>query len=393
MRRPFLAWAAVLAVLWLGGVRTAGAAPAASPDDQKKARELVKQLGDPKFQTREAAAKELVRMGRAAKAALLEGAKSPDAEVAERSRRLLPLALEADLKARMEAFLANPDGPLPDDLPGIRRFVKIAGAGKDSRELYAELLKTHGKLLDALEQEPKKAGEHYQALCYDFYNRIRPRKKGVGTGPVELSRADVAAFLFAGSDPNAERRVAANSLAPVRLLMVPELRDNLSAPSGSEPLRKLFAAWLERETNTAVQRRGLLLATDAEVKECLPALLKFIGDKKSLPSVRAQALMALAKFGDRKHAEVLKPLLEDDTVIGTARFGNGQQGVAQVRDVALGVTIQLHGKSPSDFGFEGWREGLGLRVSAYFFYGFADDDKRAAAFKKWKEWVAAQEKK
>ena len=112
------------------------AAPAApsgpSPDpnslaipaaELSKARALVQRLGNEQFPEREKADLALARMGRLARPALLEGASTdPNPEVRARCADLLPKANALDLKARLDAFLADADGTYEHDLPGWNQF-------------------------------------------------------------------------------------------------------------------------------------------------------------------------------------------------------------------------------------------------------------------------------
>src|SRR5271165_1606608 len=69
--------------------------------------ELVRRLGDESYPVREEAGKQLLRLGVAARDALLNGVKNSDLEIRRRCRDLLPSILEADRKARLAAFVAD----------------------------------------------------------------------------------------------------------------------------------------------------------------------------------------------------------------------------------------------------------------------------------------------
>src|SRR6476646_10203540 len=92
-----------------------------------KATALVKQLGHPRYATREAAAKQLIEMGPAAVPALLGGTKATDEEVRNRSSALLPQAKAAEWKRRAEAYLADADGRQKHDLPLLADWEKLVG--------------------------------------------------------------------------------------------------------------------------------------------------------------------------------------------------------------------------------------------------------------------------
>src|SRR3954469_13025186 len=71
----------------------------------KQATELVKQLGHARYAVREAAAKKLLELGPAAVPALTAGTESPDEEVRNRSRALLPQARAVEWQRRAAAYL------------------------------------------------------------------------------------------------------------------------------------------------------------------------------------------------------------------------------------------------------------------------------------------------
>lgn len=91
-RRPLrlLCALAFLVPLALCGSEPGPAAPTAA-NQQRRAPELVSQLGSEDFGEREAATEQLLRMGLAARAAVQAAASSEDAEVRSRVRRILPL--------------------------------------------------------------------------------------------------------------------------------------------------------------------------------------------------------------------------------------------------------------------------------------------------------------
>src|SRR5262249_51649219 len=85
------------------GVLLVASAPALANNpltdpEAAKARQLVRQLGDANFRTREQASQELVRMGSAVEPILREGLEYPDPEVRFRCRHILPMAMSYDLE-------------------------------------------------------------------------------------------------------------------------------------------------------------------------------------------------------------------------------------------------------------------------------------------------------
>src|SRR5262245_21978798 len=185
-------------------IALAVAAPS-SPDAilKRKAEQLVAQLGDPDYRDREKAARDLLELGYVAKDAVLAGQRSPDAEVSERCHKLYPAIWRHDLEKRVQRFLTDPDGLVPDDLPGAAKWIKIAGDGKESRALYAEMVKAHPEPLLEAELRPERLQDVYLEFIRNVYARVYGRRP-VGA-PVERPTpldSEVLVFLFLGAAGN-----------------------------------------------------------------------------------------------------------------------------------------------------------------------------------------------
>ena len=66
-----------------------------------------------------------------------------------------------------------------------------------------------------------------------------------------------------------------------------------------EPMRKLYAAWLERERYSVVLRRAIDIGAQNGVKECDPTVLKIAADEGTIPIVRAMALLGFASWAPK----------------------------------------------------------------------------------------------
>jgi hypothetical protein len=150
-------------------------------------------------------------------------------------------------------------------------------------------------------------------------------------------------------------------------------------------MRKLFLDWLEKEPQSYIQQRGFQLAAQVGLKEALPIALNMLAKKDVDQWSKTQAMTALVKLGSKEHVPVLEPYLKDTSQVTTINFGNGDQFTVQVRDVAMGVQIQLAGQKMSDYGYDN-RFGGGWTSPHY--YGFRDDKARDDAHAKWKDWAA-----
>ena len=158
------------------GPPAAGPTPAPAP--AKAARppspeDLVRQLNDDSFRKREAAEKALVALGATALPAIRAGLKSPEPELARRCERLLPLVRRAELAAFAKAFADDSDRAAGFDHPVWKRYVRMVGDSRPSRELFAEIVRHADWLrnLDDAEADPAKAGELYRAAVREVGKR------------------------------------------------------------------------------------------------------------------------------------------------------------------------------------------------------------------------------
>lgn len=353
--------------------------------------ELVAQLGHKSFKFREKASDEIGRIGSAALEPLRKGIVHPDTEIAERCRKLLPHALDCRMREQIEVFLAKPECPLPADLPAIQRWLKVVGTGKESRELYALLVREQRRILVEVEQSPEKAGDRYYAFCADVYSRTR-------IGTVEsrkeiVSYSDLILFLFLGSDPNC-RKGSSTSTSTACLQANVFLNSSyttamLSGATANDATKKIFLSWLEQERYHQTARRGFQLAASAEMKEAVPVAIRVASDPTALQTVRSYALLGSARLFGPEHIKLLEPLMEDKTPVGRIA-ANADSLRTEMRDIALGIAIHATGQKAADYGYDRFRDNQ-FGTTSYYYYAM-NDEKREAALKMWSEWVAKQKK-
>jgi hypothetical protein len=380
----------------LPGALLAALLAAAPPetDLKKRAEELVPHLGNPSFRDREQAARELLAIGYPAKDAVLAGQKSKDAEVSDRCLKLYPIIWRTDLERRVQKFLDAPDGAVPADLPGATKWFDVAGDGKESRHLYTAMVTAHPELLLQVELQPERLSELYTDFARDHYARTVARPAS-GTSPGALpNEADVLLFLFLGTAGDARSDVP-RGVSPshiYRFLNAPALLTRLGPDSTNEPVRRLYAAWLEKERYTLILRRSLDLAVMLKVKECAPAVAKIANDPRTVATVRATAMLGLGRLGTRDDVKELAPLLKDEAQVCQTVI-NKERATVQMRDVALAAAITLAGQNPNEFGFERLVPAGVNNNRSYVYCAFTSDDKRAAAHDKWAKWAATNLKK
>ena len=337
----------------------------------------------------------MAKLGGAAVDALRDGLKSPDTEISERCRKLLPQAIEARLQAKIEQFLSKQDSPIPDDLPGLKRWIEIVGNNKDAKQLYARMVKEHRGILLDIDQNPDEAAKRFQAFCQDVFNRARGPAAAPGIIKDVASESEILLFLFLGADPNCRKTsdkaaTTTIALAHANVFMNSTfLNGALSGAESSEAMKKLFLGWLETERYPILVRRGFMIAANANMKEAVPVAIKVAADQNSTPATRSYALLGVSKMVGAEHVKLFKPLFEDKTVVGRTAL-NGQAMTVEMRDIALAIAVQATGQKTIDYGYDRLKPNLPTAIS-YSYYA-TTEEKREAAFKKWAEWSVNQKK-
>lgn len=368
----------------------ASAAPPASADspENRKARELVASLGSAKFREREKAAAELVKMGRAAKFALLEGKTSADPEVNSRSHQLLPQALLLDLMFRIERFLKDTDGKQEHDLPLWKLYREKVGTDDNCRKLFAEMLKVNGALLEAVEEEPDKVSELIQRRSQEMYQEMfgNPWGGGFKSGyqPSALNANELCCVMFAASTPAYKPTQPDWMLS--NLYTQPNFTNQLSNEKTGSAYRKVFFTYLDARMDDNTINQSVWMLSQHKIKEGADIIAKALKDGKATQVyTKASAMCCVGTLGNKDHVKVFESYLKDDTQVQPFfKGGAGRQGAVKVRDVALAMTIHLNGKNPKDYGFSMWNV-YPNQLIQYHQIGFSTDEERAAAFKKWED--------
>jgi hypothetical protein len=353
--------------------------------------DLVKKLGDKSFKIRHDAAYQLVRQGSAAVPALMDGTRDPDPEVSERCRLLLPQAEALERNEKLTELLRDPAAAPPKGLAGLEQFLKITGDSRVAREVYAELMGIFFEGMEAREKDAKKAGEIFQQFCDEAYARYRASIQTGRYSPDAAynTPADITFFYVMAGDTRLKQSGLRNSGRGQILLNGTKVQTGLTSGERAPVMKKLFLHWLENEPESYMQSRGFQLAAQAKLPEALPIAVKLLEKKDQLGNSygKAQIMTTLVGLATKDHIRLVEPYLTNKDVVTTVNFGNGKQTTVQLRDVAMGVCVQLAGQKPLDYGFDTSQFGGGFSPSSYIYYGFSDDKSRDDAHAKWKDWA------
>jgi len=349
-------------------------------DSRAALRELVRQLGDPSFYTRERASEALASQGVAAKAVLTEALEDPDLEIRTRARHILRRVLHDAFEARLAAFVADVEGTRQHDLPGWKSFRDLVWEGRNARELFAQMTRYEGALLSAYEEQALDLPKLFAA-------RVACLQSQAGSGssdPRAAPRPSLAALLLIGCDKTAKDHSQGVSQL-YSLLCKSAVTQSIGTPAQPPVLRTLLEKWVAGAAS-GESRYGMTLALKYNLKETgLQRATKLLQRGSTSSSQLHYAIITVGRFGGEEHVRLLTPLLANKTVCH--RWSNRalkKEGTinVEVRDAALVVLLLLSGKDPQQYGFNLLRENPETLYYVYTF-GFVDDEEREAAHAKW----------
>jgi hypothetical protein len=363
-----------------------------------RAEQLVERLGGPRYVNREQVGQDLVKLGRYALPVLRRSQSHRDLEIAERCKRLVPLAEVEAIRQRVAFVLDTPPRPIPADVPLARRLVAVTGDTRAARELYVEMYVAHPKLLEEIERAGPKAADAFWSwvsrdpptseepdpLCA-MGRPFRPAPQPRGA----LTRADLALFLLLSADADLRQpkdRTVRD--ADTYFFDRKAAGEYLSGPKAA-PVQKLLLAWLTAQrsfrdpgTEAACFKAGFRLAADQSVPGVRETALRIAVDPAAWTLGRATALLALIRVGRPEDVTQLARLLHDKSQAGWESLSDTTGMIVRLDDLALAACLTLSGRRPSDYGFPDSGRGHSEPPDVFHF-GFRDDKARSAAQKKW----------
>jgi len=345
---------------------------------------LVGQLGDDSFAERERASKALVELGLVTRPALSEALQNPDAEIRSRAARILAVVLEADFRARLEAFASDVEGKHDHHLPAWQKARAVLGEDGTARALFVEMLRAEPGLLEAYEAGSKPAGEVFTVRCQQLQQLMQ-----FAGGQQQISLGSVAALLLVGSsDAVALEDLNGNQL--YSLLHQPAFQTGARAGASSGILKKMLGVLVTKKASANVEFQNLMLACNFELKQGLDLAVRLLKDGGP-QHVRQYALLVAARFGTKEQIPAIEPLLKDTTLCMRHRINDREVSI-EIRDIALATLVHLSGQQVKDFGFEQAQANPQMVFNPGSL-SLKDDAKRTEALKKWTDWSAANLKK
>ncbi len=339
-----------------------------------RAAALVKQLHDRSFKVRERASRELVDLGPAAVPALRVGCKDTDPEVRRRCQALLPLALKRDRDRLLDKLLADKNAGEDYALPGWKRYREIVGKETAARRLYVDMVRVHGDLLKAADDDPSQAANQVTQMVQRFQS----------TGIRSL--VDVGALALAGASPKVgQRGFPYAALCPLLETHWPSL---IGEPTQKQHLRPLLEDVMRRSIDAGQTQGALRLGLRLKLKGTAEFAAKQLKQKNANSGDRGMAAYVLGKIGGKQHLRLLESLLNDRAQFSSFSTG-GVSGTTEVGDVALASLVRLTEQDLHAYQYPAANlDEESLRIHAAAILGFPSDAVRAESKAKWKAWAA-----
>ncbi len=397
-------------VLWLSAVPTSSAEQEGTPPEiENVAQELVRKLGNAKFQEREAASRELTNLGLDARQAIEEGCKNPDPEIAARCESLIPLLRMLELQRRVEEFAADQEGRLENTLPLGATYEKICGKDENARKFFVELCRNNLQMFDDAANNPQRTGEVYFGLAYKIVNR---------SDGISCPATEGATLLLLAADENIgpsideantkqEKGGDRNYQRLIGIFWTPEYEAMMIDPNNGRYFRKLLFAWAKRLPEPLAMQSFLFFIQDMINKQimnlqsdsdALEFLMHFAASTTSrgMPFQKVTAMSMVAGSNMSKNDQLAyfeEKLLKDETILRSEvefDLNDGTKLTVETRacDYALAICVKLSGQSFQEYGFDI----LGShsdKFDSWEYAGFTKDETRKAAFKKYEEWRKA----
>ena len=345
--------------------------------------QLIKQLGDPSFTVRENATESLAELGIRAQQELKRALLNPDLEIRMRAHRILLKSLQSEFAAKIAAFISDVDGKEEHNLPGWKQFRKTIGGERNTRILFADMLRRESEILESFE-----TGKNLEPALFKRLAELRPGNAiGQVNRPQQAHPATLATLLFVAT----ESKLATNTTLFSQfysLLNYSSTKQMIQGSRHKDILMKMISQLVLKETSKTSRYYPIMLTLNYDMKTTgLTLGRRLLKAQPTAFSTTQYAAIAVARFGDQKDISLLVPHLKNVSVCHTWSNPQIQPGVikTQVRDVILALLIHMTKQDHKEYGFELLRTTPTTLFHTYT-CGFTKEEKREAAQAKWTTW-------
>jgi hypothetical protein len=311
------------------------------------------------------------------------------------------------MKARLDVFLADTEGKYEHDLPGWREFRATARGewhllgyvfgdtshDKAARAVYVELLSSpvNRQIVMAVGSAESELSHLVSGRRQELYSQKYGRvviAGGVMTSSPALRREptveDIATLLFAESYAKT-RPVGRNVAISVLLNSSGFISAAQAADDKGKVYRAVAVAWLESRQDPLDLQYAMTIASNLGLTDQAVQLAVRLFESKGVQVyARGNAAATLARLGNKSLIPRLEKSFADDAVLYPARVNTNTHEI-QARDVALAVSIIIAGEKPEDYGFADMYKANAAGIAYSFTRYYLEEDKRQAAFDKWKK--------
>lgn len=361
--------------------------PVALPTPERLV-EIVEDLGNPSFETREKAETDLKSFGPKAIDPLTRISASKrdfEPETQFRLKRVIRwLSRQRHIvqidEIDDEGFLTSPEFT---EIPGWSLFESAFDDTEFNRRVFRDLYKSEPALWFAAENpEDDLLAETIDQRCFEL-------KSGLLTGQrLKTSPASAMSILLASCQP--ELRLDRNSVYTLySLAYATTMRTEIGRTDETgKQYQKMMSHWIT-SCDIVMPRQRLYIAMRYKLPAGRQAARTLITSKPNARDMQ-YAILALAKFQNEDDIDLLAPLLNDTTLISpSSRPKDSTKRVftCQVNDVALAALVHITKQETKPYGFPRLKTN-----STYVFQqnspGFYQEENRSKAVQQWRQWFA-----
>lgn len=379
-------WTVELTIATAIGYVCAGGATANEKVDQPKAKlspaALVAMLADESYSQREKARAELERRSFGAQEALEAGLESDDLEVRYHCERLLVDIRERDTQRRLDDFVSEAEQDKKYDFPAWAQVRSVLGDSKGTRQLYVEMYRAESDTLKLLDAKDDAIVAHIDARTR-FLQRRTP-----GLYQAPLGTGNIAALLLAAGEEETKLSAASRSML-YQLCYQQVFRDAMSSDK-APALKKLLGRYVQTADDHSAYQGLTLMMQFNMTEEGLAVADRILSGKTAIPHIKQYAVLTIAKLGDEKHIDKLKPLFDDKQVCSQMQMDKVMYKT-ELRDIALFASVHLSKQDPKKFGFERFSPNPQMVANVHTL-GFPNEEKRKAAFESWSQFQSEKSK-
>ncbi len=256
----------------------------------------IEQLGSPQFGVRERAVQQLARCDASAVEPLRKASEaSTDQEVKSRCLAIADAIYDLDVGKRTSAFLKDPDLTKDYGFEGWIPFSEIAGSGRLSKRLFAELIKTNPDLAESSEDNGTNQASSAQREAAEILNKFRTGRN------IELGDSISLLYRCIQSEGNVPANVEQITLL---LLRTAPLTLEISHPPLRSLLQKLIGRWMQ--VTKSESSATLIIAIDNDIPESIDIARRVFSNPNCEPNLYRAAIAALMRFGNKDDIVLLE---------------------------------------------------------------------------------------